>query len=185
MFGTFACPSTIEQLGTPGDVPSWLSPHVLMPLSVCAQIHRVISRDWKLWHNNVASAWRRDGHDNNWLLLEFALSLPFAVGLKTEAVSRTLAATMIAEVHLYQRNWLAVVPNALYVSARCEPRFLRMKLSCSSADYLQTTMAEARGFSRTQALTCWPFWKTWPTWQYQLHVRSHFFTNFGTRARCW
>ena len=61
------------------------------------QMHRVISRDWKLWHNSVASAWRRDGHDNNWLLLEFALSLPFAVGLKTEAVSRALAATMIAE----------------------------------------------------------------------------------------
>ncbi len=62
------------------------------------QIHRVISRDWKLWHSGVASAWRRDGHDNNWLLLEFALSLPFAVGLKTEAVSRALAATMVAEV---------------------------------------------------------------------------------------
>ena len=40
---------------------------------------------------------RRDGHDNNWLLLEFALSIPFAIGLKTEAVSRLLALTMLAE----------------------------------------------------------------------------------------
>ncbi len=40
---------------------------------------------------------RRDGHDNNWLLLEFALSIPFAIGLKTEAVSRLLALTLLAE----------------------------------------------------------------------------------------
>ena len=69
------------------------------------QIHRVISRDWKLWHSSVASAWRRDGHDNNWLLLEFALSLPFAVGLQTEAVSRALAATMVAEVRCSRVAW--------------------------------------------------------------------------------
>ena len=36
--------------------------------------------------------------------------------------------------------------------------------------------------SAAQALTCWPFWHKFPTWQYQLHVRSHFFTNFGART---
>ncbi len=84
------------------------------------QIHRVISRDWKLWHDRVQSAWRRDGHDNNWLLLEFALSLPFAIGLKTEAVSRSLAATMIAEVVFATRRtaWLSCVSFACDM---CEP----------------------------------------------------------------
>ena len=76
----------------------------ILRTGACVQIHRVISRDWKLWHDRVQSAWRRDGHDNNWLLLEFALSLPFAIGLKTEAVSRSLAATMIAEVTASMRH---------------------------------------------------------------------------------
>jgi len=40
------------------------------------------------------------------------------------------------------------------------------------------------GSAAAQALTCWPFWQKWPTWQYQLHVRSHFFTNFGAIMPC-
>ncbi|GAB4821229.1 hypothetical protein N2152v2_008275 [Parachlorella kessleri] len=43
------------------------------------QFQRVIARDFVLWANVP----HRDGHDNNWLLLEFLLSLPFAVGFKT------------------------------------------------------------------------------------------------------
>ena len=35
--------------------------------------------------------------DNNWLLLEFAMALPFAVGFKTAAVSRGLALTLVLE----------------------------------------------------------------------------------------
>ena len=35
--------------------------------------------------------------DNNWLLLECALSLPLAVGLKTAVVSRLLAAALVLE----------------------------------------------------------------------------------------
>ena len=35
--------------------------------------------------------------DNNWLLLEFAMALPFAVGFKTAAVSRALALTLVLE----------------------------------------------------------------------------------------
>lgn len=45
----------------------------------------------------IPEAIRRDGHDNNWLLVEFLLALPFAIGFKTEIVSRLLAATMMAE----------------------------------------------------------------------------------------
>ena len=35
--------------------------------------------------------------DNNWLLVEFAMALPFAVGFKTAAVSRLLALTLVLE----------------------------------------------------------------------------------------
>jgi uncharacterized membrane protein YphA (DoxX/SURF4 family) len=35
--------------------------------------------------------------DNNWLLVEFALALPFAVGLKTALVSRLLALVLALE----------------------------------------------------------------------------------------
>jgi len=35
--------------------------------------------------------------DNNWLLLEFAMALPFAIGFKTAAVSRLLALTLVME----------------------------------------------------------------------------------------
>ena len=60
----------------------------------------------------------QDGHDNNWLLLEFVLAIPFAAGWKVGGVSRLLAATLVAE-----------------------------------------------------AVTCWPFWREWPTPSYSVHVR--------------
>jgi hypothetical protein len=44
------------------------------------QMRRVIERDWVLHSGmNFSQQWQRDGHDNNWLLVEFALALPFAV----------------------------------------------------------------------------------------------------------
>ncbi|KAL4444581.1 hypothetical protein ABPG77_002398 [Micractinium sp. CCAP 211/92] len=62
------------------------------------QLQRVIARDFILWkHIPHSKLWERDGHDNNWLLLEFVLALPFAVGFKTGAVARALAATLAAE----------------------------------------------------------------------------------------
>jgi len=76
------------------------------------QILRVIDRDWNLLHYKMTPDWRHDGHDNNWLLLEFALSLPFAIGFKTEAVSRALAFTMIAEA-VTCWNYLASWPTWL------------------------------------------------------------------------
>ena len=51
------------------------------------QIRRVVDRDWNLWHYAMTPEWRHDGHDNNWLLLEFLLALPFAIGYKTEVVA--------------------------------------------------------------------------------------------------
>ena len=78
---------------------------------VLLQIKRVIARDWALFRQHSAYRGLTDGHDNNWLLAEFALALPFAVGFKTAAVSRLLALCLSLE-----------------------------------------------------ALTCWRFWKIFPTW---------------------
>ncbi|CAK0770665.1 hypothetical protein CVIRNUC_003790 [Coccomyxa viridis] len=62
------------------------------------QMYRVAMRDWALWSKlEYDSMWRKDGHDNNWLLMEFAMALPFAVGFKTAAVSRLLALTLVLE----------------------------------------------------------------------------------------
>ncbi len=46
-----------------------------------------------------------DGHDNNWLILELALSLPFAAGYKTRGVTLGLAATLAAEALTCWRFW--------------------------------------------------------------------------------
>ena len=51
--------------------------------------------------------WRPE-QDNNWLLLEFALALPFAIGLKTALVSRLLALTLALEAFTcwpFWANW--------------------------------------------------------------------------------
>lgn len=90
------------------------------------QIRRVVDRDWNLWHYAMTPEWRHDGHDNNWLLLELLLALPFAIGYKTEAVSRALAATMLAEA-LTCWNFLASWPSwcAHAVSHQIEATELR------------------------------------------------------------
>ncbi|BDA42266.1 probable surfeit locus protein 4 homolog at C-terminar half [Coccomyxa sp. Obi] len=71
------------------------------------QMHRVIMRDWALWSKvENDGVWRKDGHDNNWLLLEFLLSLPFAVGFKTALVSRLLALTLSLEAFTCWPFWV-------------------------------------------------------------------------------
>ena len=55
------------------------------------------------------------GHDNNWLLLEFLLALPFAVGWRTRGCARVLAATLIAEA-LTCWPWWAHWPTAAYAA---------------------------------------------------------------------
>ncbi len=46
-----------------------------------------------------------DGHDNLWLILQFALSLPFAAGYKTRSVTLGLAASLAAEAGTCWRFW--------------------------------------------------------------------------------
>ena len=45
--------------------------------------------------------------DNNWLLVEFAMALPFAIGFKTAAVSRLLALTLVLEALTCWPIWVS------------------------------------------------------------------------------
>ena len=70
------------------------------------QVQRIIARDFILFNHLPHSAlWERDGHDNNWLLLEFLLALPLGVGLRTGPVARLLAATLAAEAATCWQFW--------------------------------------------------------------------------------
>ena len=46
------------------------------------QLNRVVARDFALFAHRTQSMYR-DGHDNNWLLVEFLLGIPLAVGYKS------------------------------------------------------------------------------------------------------
>ena len=65
------------------------------------QIARIRQRS-QLWSHRVDPT---DGHDNNWLILELLLSLPFAAGFKMRAVTLGLAATLAAEALTCWRFW--------------------------------------------------------------------------------
>ncbi|KAL6750070.1 hypothetical protein V8C86DRAFT_2823294 [Haematococcus lacustris] len=89
------------------------------------QSRRIVARDWALWHPGVMMMTGRegqtvsvpamhhygmpDGHDNNWLLLELALALPFALGLKTRITSRLLSLVLLAEA---LTSWAFWMPHA-------------------------------------------------------------------------
>jgi uncharacterized membrane protein YphA (DoxX/SURF4 family) len=61
-----------------------------------------ISRRSELWSHRVDPT---DGHDNNWLILELILSIPFAFGYKTRPVTLSLAATLACEALSAWRFW--------------------------------------------------------------------------------
>lgn len=74
-------------------------------------MNRILARDWQMWRRNKGAEWRFDGHDNNWLLLEFVLAIPFVAGFKMGIVSPLLALTCALEAITcwpfwnYWRNW--------------------------------------------------------------------------------
>ncbi|KAI3426484.1 hypothetical protein D9Q98_008850 [Chlorella vulgaris] len=71
-----------------------------------SQLQRVIARDFILVnHLPHSKLWERDGHDNNWLLVEFLLALPFALGYKTSIVARLLAITLVCEALTCWQFW--------------------------------------------------------------------------------
>jgi uncharacterized membrane protein YphA (DoxX/SURF4 family) len=61
-----------------------------------------ISHRAELWSHRVDPT---DGHDNNWLILELILSIPFAFGYKTKPVTLSLAATLACEALSAWRFW--------------------------------------------------------------------------------
>lgn len=70
------------------------------------QLNRVVARDFALFVRHTQAMYR-DGHDNNWLLLEFALGVPLAVGYKSEWSARVLALTLFAEAFTCWNFWSA------------------------------------------------------------------------------
>lgn len=71
------------------------------------QLRRIALRDWALVSaHQPAEAWHRDAHDNNWLLLEAALAVPFAVGFRTAAVARLLALLLLLEAFFCWPAWV-------------------------------------------------------------------------------
>ena len=70
------------------------------------QMSRVVARDFALFAGGRgARRGPKDGHDNNWLLAEFALGVPLAVGYKSEWTSRALVATLFLEAFLCWDFW--------------------------------------------------------------------------------
>ena len=76
-----------------------------------AQIQRIVARDFALFAPSSDAGSRtlrgayRDGHDNNWLLLEFALATPLAIGWGGHVVTRALTLTLFAEAFGCWRFW--------------------------------------------------------------------------------
>ena len=74
-----------------------------------AQIKRIVARDFALFarrsSDDVLRGAYRDGHDNNWLLLEFALAAPLAAGWGGHVVTRALTLTLFAEAFGCWRFW--------------------------------------------------------------------------------
>ena len=95
--------------------------------------------------------------DNNWLLLECALALPFAVGWRTTVSVRWLAHLQPGYCMAQDNNWLLLecvlaLPFAVGWRTTAVARLLGLVLVA-------------------EAVTCWPVWDTWPSWcaQPRLH----------------
>jgi hypothetical protein len=88
----------------------------LLAMGGLAQLRRVAARGWRPWrpvHGGTVSF--ADGHDNNFLLAELVLALPFALGWRMGPVSRALAATLAAEAVTCWPLWRAW-PNPFYAA---------------------------------------------------------------------
>ena len=103
-----------------------------------AQIQRIIARDYNLFrHASADEVWDQGHHDNNILLIEFGLALPFALGWRTGLVSRLLALVCAMEAVVCWPIWGGAWPTFSYtVHARLH--FFRVwasqaACSCSTA----------------------------------------------------
>jgi hypothetical protein len=82
------------------------------------QARRIVARDYSLLltpEQRRSQHWGvKDGHDNNWLLLESALAPFLAVGLATGVVSRLLCAVLLLEALTCWPFWAAYWPSWHY-----------------------------------------------------------------------
>ena len=72
-----------------------------------SQLRRVSARGWRPWRHWAVpgSVAFEDGHDNNFLLVELALSLPYALSWRVPEVTRMLAGTLFAEAAVCWPVW--------------------------------------------------------------------------------
>lgn len=72
-----------------------------------AQLRRVSARGWRPWRHWAVpgTVAFEDGHDNNFLLVELALSLPYALGWRVPEVTRMLSGTLLAEAAVCWPVW--------------------------------------------------------------------------------
>lgn len=81
-------------------------------------MRRIVARDYSLLmtpEQRRGQHWGvRDGHDNNWLLLETALAPFLAVGLATGVVSRLLCGVLLLEALTCWPFWAPYWPSWHY-----------------------------------------------------------------------
>lgn len=77
--------------------------------AIAAQARRIALRGWALAsaRTDPAPGWHVDAHDNNWLLLEAGLAVPFAIGYRTAAVARLLALMLLLEAVACWPAWVS------------------------------------------------------------------------------
>ena len=147
-----------------------------------AQLRRVSARGWRPWRRWAApsSVAFEDGHDNNFLLVELALALPFALGWRVPEVTRMLAGTLFAEAAVcwpVWRHWPnpCVVFFFHFLFAFFSPTFssfsrsTHLALSCSLSLSLSLSSQHQKKKKKN-------------TSHFAAHVRSHFFCNVGVAA---
>lgn len=96
---------------------------------------------------------KTDGHDNNWLVLELLLSIPFAVGYKTKAMTLLLAVTLWLEAFTCWPYW-RVTPSALH--GCCRGKLNRHSLEKNSCRVAPTVLICRRLDAAKQGLVSSP-----------------------------
>lgn len=106
------------------------------------QVRRVINRDFAVWVKHKDDHPFMDGHDNNWLLLEFALSIPFAIGYKMASTTRLLASTLILEAFSCWAFWSSQIKNWQY-AFHAQLHFV-VNLSCAGGLLILQSLGAGR-----------------------------------------
>ena len=132
------------------------------------QLSRVIARDWAFVNQRAMG--KPDGHDNNWLILQCVLSIPFAVGYRCVVLLLSHASSL-------SHNMLTLQERARVAAACSRPYF-------GSVHVL--VPAHAVAFMVTSLYHCHLRQDLYHMWtvllacrQYEIHRRQHFVTNLS------